>query len=149
MAVNKRQKLFVEEYLKDLNGTQGTIRAGYSPRTAVAQASRLLRNVHVSNAIKELREEIQSENIATIKDIEEFLSQSMLGNIEEEVVVTLGEGEGFSSVKKVKKQISAKDRIRAAELMGKRYGLFKDKVDLDKGIEIEIVRADDEGSEEG
>ena len=40
-----------------------------------------------------------------------------------------GEGEGCSSAKIVKKDMSAKDRIKAAELLGKRYRLFVEKVE--------------------
>lgn len=47
-------KLFCEEYLKDLNGTQAAIRVGYSPRTANEQAARLLANVSVQECIREL-----------------------------------------------------------------------------------------------
>jgi phage terminase small subunit len=47
-----RQKLFALEYLKDLNATQAAIRAGYSPRTAEAASSRLLRNVKVAAQIQ-------------------------------------------------------------------------------------------------
>ena len=42
---------FIEEYLMDLNGTQAAIRAGYNSKTAAQQASRLLRNVKVRQAI--------------------------------------------------------------------------------------------------
>jgi len=46
-----RQARFVEEYLVDLNATQAAIRAGYSPRTAEAQGSRLLSHVKVQRAV--------------------------------------------------------------------------------------------------
>jgi phage terminase small subunit len=46
-----RQERFVEEYLVDVNATQAAIRAGYSPRTAEAQGSRLLSNVKVQRLI--------------------------------------------------------------------------------------------------
>jgi phage terminase small subunit len=46
-----RQQSFVQEYLIDLNATQAAVRAGYSPRTAEQQGSRLLSNVKVSSAI--------------------------------------------------------------------------------------------------
>ena len=47
-----KQAAFVREYLIDSNGTQAAIRAGYSPKTAQEQASRLLSNVMVANAVK-------------------------------------------------------------------------------------------------
>ena len=39
------------EYLVDLNATQAAVRAGYSPKTAPQQGSRLFRNVVVQAAI--------------------------------------------------------------------------------------------------
>ena len=48
--LTNRQKRFVEEYLIDLNARQAAIRAGYSPKTAQEQASRLLANVKVQTA---------------------------------------------------------------------------------------------------
>ena len=49
--MNARQQRFVTEYLVDLNATQAAIRAGYSPKTAQQQGSRLLTNVVVKQAI--------------------------------------------------------------------------------------------------
>lgn len=46
-----KQQRFVDEYLIDLNATQAAIRAGYSKKTAQEQASRLLSNVMVSDAV--------------------------------------------------------------------------------------------------
>ena len=144
--MNDRQELFCEEYLKDMNATQAAIRAGYSEKTAYSQGQRLLKNVEIKNKLQEIREKIQDENIATIKDIEEFLSLSMNGEMEEEVVSVVGGGEGYSKVVKSKKQISLRDRIKAAELLGKRYGLYTDKVDMTQALTI--VFEDDYGDED-
>ncbi|OJF92075.1 terminase [Rhizobium sp. 58] len=46
-----KQRLFVAEYLKDLNATQAAIRAGYSEKTAYAQGARLLTNAEIAAAI--------------------------------------------------------------------------------------------------
>ncbi|MBA9088732.1 phage terminase small subunit, partial [Fontibacillus solani] len=51
-ALTAKQQLFVKEYLVDLNATQAAIRAGYSAKTAEQQASRLLSNVKVQDAIQ-------------------------------------------------------------------------------------------------
>lgn len=48
-----KQRTFVNEYLVDMNGTQAAIRAGYAPKTAFAQASRLLSNVKVAAFLTE------------------------------------------------------------------------------------------------
>lgn len=49
--MTKKQERFVEEYLIDLNATQAAIRAGYSPKTANEQASRMLANVSIQAEI--------------------------------------------------------------------------------------------------
>src|SRR5215470_8405994 len=53
MTLTLKQARFVEEYIIDLNGKQAAIRAGYSPRTAEVQASRLLSNAKVNAAVKQ------------------------------------------------------------------------------------------------
>lgn len=142
--VTPKQEKFCVEYLVDLNGTQAAIRAGYSDKTAEATASRLLRNVNVKKRISELREKEFDDTIATAKEAEAFLARAMRGDIEEEVVVTEGTGDGCSEARIIKKRISAKDRIKAAELIGKRNALFTDKVDLDATIKPVVIGGEDE-----
>ena len=52
-GLSPKQQRFVEEYLVDLNGTQAAIRAGYSESNARSQASRMLSNVNIQEAIAE------------------------------------------------------------------------------------------------
>lgn len=138
----KREK-FCTEYLVDLNGTQAAIRAGYSEKTANRIASNLLSNVDIQNRIRELRNEYFNEAIASAAEVEAFLSKTIRGELEEEVIVIEGIGDGYSEAKKVKKQVSARDRIKAAELMGKRHQLFTDKVKVD-GVVPVVITGDDE-----
>ena len=63
----------------------------------------------------------------------------MRGEITEEVVVVEGTGDGCSDARVVDKQISARDRLRAAELLGKRYQLFTDKVDVTGAMPVVLV----------
>lgn len=137
--MNNRQKRFVTEYIIDHNATQAAIRAGYSERTARSQGQRLLTNVDIKNAIKELQNRIRDKNIAEAKEVEEFLSLSMRGEIKEEVVVTENIGDFASKARLIKKQLSGRDRIKAAELLGKRYALFTDKIDVEGNVGITIV----------
>ena len=51
-GLNYQQRLFALEYLKDRNGTQAAIRAGYSAHTAGSQAERLLRKVEIKALIE-------------------------------------------------------------------------------------------------
>ena len=137
-----KQKKFVLEYMIDMNATQAAIRSGYSLRTAYSHGQRLLKNVEIQKAISEIREERQRESILTILDIEQFLSETIKGEHEEEVVATIGDGEGVSHAEIVKKQVSMKDRLKAAELLGKRYGLFTDKQQVT--VQVPIFEGDDE-----
>ena len=150
MYVNNRQQLFVTEYLKDLNATQAAIRAGYSERTARSQGQRLLTKVDIKNAITEAQTKLQEANIASALDIQEFLSRVMIGEVDEEVISTVFEGDGYSRTVKDRKEVSAKDRIKAAELLGKRYGMWVDKQELSGNIGVvkivdDIPEADDDG----
>lgn len=119
-----RQEKFCVEYLIDLNATQAAIRAGYSKRTAEALASRLLRNVNIRGRIKELQDKVFEDGMMSAAEALWRLSKAGRGELKEEVVVTEGVGDGFSEAKIIKKQISARDQIKALELMGKRHDLF-------------------------
>lgn len=119
-----RQEKFCIEYLIDLNATQAAIRAGYSKRTAEALASRLLRNVNIRGRIKELQDKVFEDGMMSAAEALWRLSKAGRGELKEEVVVTEGIGDGFSEAKIIKKQISARDQIKALELIGKRHDLF-------------------------
>lgn len=134
-----KQEKFCVEYLVDLNGAQAAIRAGYATTRADATAYNLLRNIEIKKRIDELRRKEFKATIATAEEAEAFLARAMRGEIEEEVVVTEGVGEGCSEARIIKKSISAKDRIKAAELIGKRNQLFTDKVKVDSAVPIVII----------
>lgn len=119
-----KQKKFCVEYLIDLNATQAAIRAGYSKKTARSLGQRLLTYVDVRNHIKDLRAKYFKKEIMTAEEVEYRLSKAGRGELKEEVIVVEGVGDGCSEARIVKKQISAKDRIKALELMGKRHDLF-------------------------
>lgn len=129
-----KQEKFCVEYLVDLNGTQAAIRAGYSEKTAYSMSNQLLKKLEIKNRINELRKKEFKAIIATAEEAEAFLARAMRGDIEEEVVVTEGVGDGCSEARIIKKRISAKDRIKAAELIGKRNALFTDKLDIDANM---------------
>ena len=123
-----KQQKFCLEYLKDFNGTQAAIRAGYSKKTANEQAARLLANVSIQNYIRETNSTIQKSTIMDVQEIQERLTKVARGDLEEEVVVVTGDGDGYSSAQIMKKQIGAKDQIKALELLGKANSLFVDKI---------------------
>lgn len=124
--LSEKQKTFCLEYLKDFNGRQAAIRAGYSEKTADVQASRMLRKVNISNFIKQISEKLKKDAIMDIQEIQERLTKLARGETEEEVVVTIGIGEGNSKEKIVTKKVSCKEQVKALELLGKAKQLFKE-----------------------
>lgn len=134
-----RQEKFCVEYLINLNATQAAIRAGYSKKTAEALASRLLRNVNIRSRIKELQDKVFEDGMMSAAEALWWLSKAGRGELKEEVVVTEGVGDGFSEAKIIKKQISARDQIKALELMGKRHDLFEDQNSKTGEEEVQII----------
>ena len=143
MKLNARQKAFCEYYVASGNATDAAIKAGYSERTAKSIGQRLLTFVDIKKYIDELMQKLESERIATAEEVLQNLTAMMRGEIQEEVIVVEGEGEGVSSARIIKKQVSAKDRIKAAELLGKRHSLFTDKTKIEGTLPVMIVGEDD------
>ena len=143
MKLNARQKAFCEYYVASGNATEAAIKAGYSERTAKSIGQRLLTFVDIKKYIDELMQKLESERIATAEEVLQNLTAMMRGEIQEEVVVVEGEGDGVSSARIIKKQVSAKERIKAAELLGKRHALFTDKTKIEGTLPVMIVGEDD------
>lgn len=134
-----KQKRFCDEYLIDTNGAQAAIRAGYSPKAAKEQAARLLTNANIKSYIEERMAAIQDKNIADAEETMRYLTSVLRGEATDEILRLNGEGI------QVKDEVSAatKDRLKAAELLGKRYGLFSDKVNISGSVPV--MFADDLG----
>ncbi len=137
--LNVKQKIFADEYLVCLNATESAIKAGYSKKTAYSIGQRLLKKVEVKNYIDEHLKKLEDEKIAEAKEVMEYLTKVLRGEETEETIVIEGKGDGISKARKIKKEISPKDRLKAAELLGKRYGLFTDKLQVeDTSVELNI-----------
>lgn len=125
--MTEKQKRFCEEYIVDCNATQAAIRAGYSEKTAYSMGQRLSKKVEVKNYIDTLLENVKNDSIAEAKEVMEYLTSVMRGEQKEETLKWIGEG--TQTITKI--DVSAKERLKAAELLGKRYGIFTDKVEVD------------------
>lgn len=128
--VTPKQEKFCIEYLIDLNATQAAKRAGYSEKTAGSIGQRLLKKVEIQKRITTLRKTEFKKTIMTAEEVESLLSKAARGEMKEETIVTEGIGEGKSRAIKMMKQIGARDRIRALELMGKRHDLFAKETEV-------------------
>lgn len=138
MKLTIKQKAFAEYYIELGNATEAAIKAGYNPKTARQIGSMNLTKVDIKSYIDEKMKEIESDRIAKAEEVLAFLSASLRGEVLEEVVSTESI-EGMIKPVILKKQLSAKDRIKAAELLGKRYALFTEKVDLEGNVGVTII----------
>lgn len=110
-----KQKEFADEYIICGNATQAAIEAGYSVNYAKSQSHKLLVNVGVKSYIDERLKEIESKKTATQQEVLEYLSSVMRGEQREQTLI--GRGQGFQE--KTYIDVSAKDRIKAADILNK------------------------------
>ncbi len=147
--MNKRQKRFCDEYLIDLNATQAAIRAGYSPKTAEKASDWINEksqekpsskfNKEIKNYIDERIKEIDDKLIAKEDEVLKHLTSVLRGESESEVIVVEGTGDGCSEARKITKKPDEKEKLKAAELLGKRYGLYTDKIDKNEDLNISVT----------
>lgn len=133
MALTVKQKAFADYYIELGNVTEAYKRAYpnvIKQRTAESAGNRLLSNVEViKKYIDETMEKLSDKRIAKAEEVLEYLTRVIRGEETEQVVVTENIGDFMSEARVVNKELSAKDKIKAAELLGKRYRLFVDKVE--------------------
>lgn len=125
--LTEKQKLFCENYLMTMNAVDAYL-AVYknckSRDNASKHASRLLALPHIRAYVDTCLEKAHSNKVADIQEVMEYLTGVMRGETSAEEVLVVGTGEGCSEPRKVSKAPSEKERLKAAELIGKRYALF-------------------------
>lgn len=134
-----RQQKFCDEYLISGNATEAAIKAGYSRKTAKSIGQRLLTFVDLKQYIDAELEKLHSAKIADAEEVMKYLTSVMRGEHTEQVLKLVGEG--VQTVTDI--DVSAKERLKAAELIGKRYGLFTEKVGLEGAVPV-IITGDDQ-----
>ena len=145
MALNDKQKLFYKEYLIDSNATQAAIRAGYSKKTAGAIGTENLQKPLIKEYIEKCMEEKEKALIADQDEVLKYLTSVLRGESKSSVVVVESTGDFTSEAREMQKAPDEKERLKAAELLGKRYSLFKDNVKLDV---TPVVIGGDDGLED-
>ena len=130
--MTEKQKIFADEYLIDLNATRA-YRVAYpsvkKDEVAAVNGSKLLRNTKVKKYIDERLERLRSEKTADAREVLEYLTAVLRGETSSHVLAMCGDG----CQEVVEKPPDEKERLKAAELLGKRYGLYTERVDLDPG----------------
>lgn len=159
--LTEKQKLFVQEYLIDLNATQAAIRAGYkatkkntfevigyqllqktsvSEQIQLAMAERSRRTgINQDRVIQELARIafVNPQNVINSEDasVRADASEDDLACIQSVKVKTMDGDKGSS----VEREVRLADKMRALELLGKHLGMFKDKIELDADMELNIT----------
>ncbi|MDU2725368.1 MAG: terminase small subunit [Enterococcus faecalis] len=129
MRMTEKQKRFCDFYIETGNAKEAAIRAGYSEKTAKQIGQENLTKPDLRAYIDERLAELKNERTADAQEVLEYLTAVMRGEYKEATLI--GVGEGAQAVADI--DVGAKDRLKAAELLGKRHALFTDKVDLQTG----------------
>lgn len=135
MKLTPKQKRFVQEYLICMNAAEAAKKAGYSEKVSAVIGYENLKKPKIQQAIEETLSTVSSNNIVSIQEILEFLTAGVRGELTELVPILTDRGEQQI----MKKQIGTKERVRCAELLGKRYGLFKENVSVNGTGTVVIV----------
>ena len=137
--MNARQRRFCDEYLIDCNATQAAIRAGYSAKTAKQIGQENLTKPDLKAYIEAELERLHTEKTADAQEVLEYLTAVMRGQHTEQTLQLCGDG----CQEIVDIEVATKERLKAAELIGKRYGMFKDGIDLGGALPVVISGGDD------
>lgn len=150
-----KQQRFCDEYLIDLNATQAAIRAGYSEKTARQIGTENLSKPAIAEYIEKRMAEKEDALIAKQDEVLRYLTSVMRRELSEHVVVTTTEEDSFyepdengTMRKRTKRKETPQiveipsrlsDANKAAELLGKVYTLFSDRVEQDVDMELNVT----------
>lgn len=137
-----KQRKFVDLYLEYGNATKAAIEAGYSPRNAGQNAAKTLDNPNVKAYLESRLEQLESQKIADVTEVMQYLTRGMRQELEEEVLVVEGCGDGISEAVIKKKKISIKDSNKCAELLAKRFGILTDNMNVN--MIVPVIGGEDE-----
>lgn len=122
--ITKMQQLFADEWIISGNATDAARKSGYAEKTATQKAYTILDHPNVQAYIKDRMKEHDSKMIADQEEVLLFLTKTMRGETVDYEDTVDG---------RMMKQF-AKDRVKAAELLGKRYMLWTEKVQMEATV---------------
>lgn len=141
--LTEKQRRFVEFYTGEAkgNGALAARLAGYqgTDKALTVAGSRLLATASVAAAIQSAFAAVRSKATLTRREVAEFLAKAVREEIEEDVVVVQGEGDGMSTATTVRKRIGARDRLKAAEVHLKVSGDMIEKVEVKSDVHLKTL----------
>ena len=146
MKLTPKQKAFADYYIELGNATEAAQKAGYKGNNLNRIASENLSKLDIKQYIEEKMEEISSNRIAKAEEVLQYLTRVIRDEETEQVVVTKSAGDFITEIEIVDKKLDAKDKIKASELLAKRYYLFNDReIRLkEMKMDLEIKKATEE-----
>ena len=129
-----KQQRFVDEYIISGNATQAAIKAGYSKKTAKQMGTENLAKPIIKAELDRRNAEIQSAKTMDMQEVMERLAAMGRGETTEETVTNKGEV--------IETATRNADKLKAMELIGKRFGAWTDKKEISGTLEIEIGMGD-------
>lgn len=140
VVVTIKEQIFCDELLSDteFNKTLAYKKAYPSVKNdnvAAAAASRLMNKPEIKEYIDRQLSKLHNERTADAQEVLEYLTSVLRGESSSSELVVEGIGDGCSEARTIEKPPSEKERLKAAELLGKRYGLYTDKVDVNNEAE--------------
>lgn len=120
--MNERQTRFVDAYIQTGNATEAARRAGYSKRVANRIGAENMSKPAIRREIDRRLEELKTSRTADTQEILEHLSSVVRGELSEEIVTNSG--------KLLTVKVPERDRLKAAELLLKVSGAFREKIDV-------------------
>lgn len=149
--MTKKQKLFCEEYLIDLNATQAAIRAGYSPETAYSIGQENLKKPEIRTRIdramaeRSRRTGVNAERVVLELAKIAFVNAGMVIDATDATLKTDAAPEDLAAIQSIKvkdmgdmgieREIRMADKLKALELLGRHLGMFNDKIRLDAKLD--------------
>lgn len=133
--LTEKQQRFCDEYLIDLNATQAAIRAGYSRKTAHSIGAENLTKPELKKYIENRMAEKEAALIADQDEVLKYLTSVMRGESAAHVLAR----DEIGADRVIEKPPDEKERLRAAELLGKRYGLYTDRVEQEIDMDLNIT----------
>ena len=141
-----KQRKFVLEYMKTGNATESYKNAGYSASNdniAGVEGHKLLRHPKIKKALQEQVKNYKENAVMDAEEVLTELTRVARGEVEEEILI--GMGHGVQDITEKKPSVS--DRLRALELLGRRYALFTDNVnnntEIEGGIKVVVDYGED------
>lgn len=136
-----KQQRFVDEYLIDCNATQAAIRAGYSEKTADRIGHENLNKLEIAKAIEKQMNSKQKETIMKQDEVLELLTSIARGESQEYSSENTKSKNGVetTTISTGSSTPQTEERLRAIELIGKRYGMFTDKLQAEVTESVQFV----------